>query len=267
VINYRALILCSLFVLGGCTANQREQIEEAKINQAKEDLAEVSDPLEGVNRAMWALNRDVLDKFILKPVTRGYVAITPQPVRTGLLNAANNLEEPSNTINNLLQGKPSDSFASFSRFLINSTVGIFGIIDVAQHIGIDRKEEDFSHVMGAIGIDSGPYLMLPFFGPRDVRGLTGDIIDRFYWPETILDDPSTIAASVVRLLELRAQLLNQEELLERSLDPYLFVRDIYFQRSAFDLSDGKIGQQTEEELQEEADDFADFEALLEGSGP
>jgi phospholipid-binding lipoprotein MlaA len=267
VTYYRALLLCALLALGGCTVSQREHIEQAKINQAKEDLANVSDPLEGVNRAMWALNRDLLDKYFLKPVTKGYIAITPQPLRTGLLNAANNLEEPSNTINNLLQGKPSDSFASFSRFAINSTVGIFGIFDVAQHIGIDRKEEDFSNVLGAIGVNSGPYLMLPFYGPRDLRGFSGDIIDNFYWPATIMDDPHTIAASVIRLVELRAQLLDQEELLERSLDPYLFVRDVYFQRSAFELSDGKLGQKTEEELEEEADDFADFEALLEGSGP
>lgn len=265
MINIRFMILCVALMFGGCTANQRTQIEQAKINQAKEDLANESDPFESVNRVMWDFNRDVLDRFLVKPATKAYIAVTPQPLRTGLLNASQNLEEPSNTINNLLQGNPSNSFASFSRFAINSTVGIFGFFDVAEKIGIERQEEDFSHVLGSLGIGSGPYLMLPVFGPRDVRGFTGDIMDRFYWPETIMRDPHTIAAAMIRLLELRAVLLDQEKMLERSLDPYLFVKDIYFQRSAFELSDGKIGQRSEEELEEEADDFADFEALLEGT--
>lgn len=261
----RWILLIALLAIGGCTANQREQIQEAKLNQAKEDLANVSDPFEGINRLMWDFNRDVLDRFLVKPATQAYVAITPQPIRTGLHNAALNLEEPSNLINNLLQGNPSNSFASFSRFAINSTVGVFGLIDVAGKMGIERKEEDFDHVLGSLGVGSGPYLMLPVFGPRDTREFVGDIADRFYWPESIMEDPHTIAAAVIRLLELRATLLEQEELLERSLDPYMFVRDIYFQRNAFELSDGRIGQQTEEELEEEADDFADFEAFLEGT--
>ncbi|WP_395344578.1 VacJ family lipoprotein [Ningiella sp. W23] len=172
-------VVCAIVSLSGCTANHRQAIEQAKINQAKEDLENVSDPLEPINRLMWDFNRDVLDKFILKPVAQGYVYITPQPVRTGLLNAATNIEEPANSINNLLQGKPEDSFASFSRFLINSTVGILGIFDVASKMGIEQQEEEFAQVLGAHGIDSGPYLMLPFFGPRDTRGFVGNVVDRF----------------------------------------------------------------------------------------
>lgn len=265
MINIRFMMFCAVVMLAGCSASQRDQIEQVKINQANEDLANAADPFEGFNRLMWTFNREVLDRFLVKPVTQVYVYVTPQPIRTGLLNASENLEEPANTINNLLQGKPADSFASFSRFAINSTVGILGIFDVAQEMGIARQDENFAQVLGSLGINSGPYIMLPIFGPNDVRGVVGDIGDRYYWPRTVLSDPYTIAATAIRLVELRAMLLDQEELLERSLDQYLFVRDIYFQRTAFELSDGKAGQRTDEELQEEADDFADFEALLEGT--
>lgn len=258
------LVLITLVALGGCTASQKEQIQQVKTNQANEDLAKQTDPLEGFNRAMWTLNRDYLDKFFLKPLTQVYVAITPQIIRNGLLNAAENLEEPANTINNLLQLKPDDSLASLSRFAINSTVGVFGIFDVAGEIGIERQEEDFAQVLGSYGISSGPYIMLPALGPSDPRDFVGSVVDRYYWPETILEDQYTIIAGVIRLIEVRALLLQQEELLNRSLDPYIFVRDVYFQQSAFELSDGELGEQTEEEQQEEEDDFADFEALLEG---
>ncbi|WP_371192539.1 VacJ family lipoprotein [Glaciecola sp. SC05] len=263
--SIRWVILCAAFALGGCTASQDERIAAVKTNQAKQDRENVTDPFESINRLMWIVNRDVLDRFFLKPLTQGYVAITPQVIRTGLLNAAENVQEPASAINNLLQGKPDDSFDSATRFLLNSTVGIFGIFDVATAIGIERKQEDFNQVLGSYGIGTGPYLMVPVFGPSDVRNFTGELVDRYYWPETVFSDPYAIGAGVIRLIETRATLLNQEDLLERSLDQYLFVRDVYFQRAAFELSDGQLGQQTEEEIEEEADDFADFEALLEGT--
>jgi phospholipid-binding lipoprotein MlaA len=267
VITNRLLMLCLIIGLGGCTASQREQIQSVKTNQAQQDRQTVADPFEPVNRVVWDFNRDILDRFLVKPLTQGYIAVTPQPIRTGLLNAAENIQEPAYAINNLLQGKPADSFASVSRFLINSTVGIVGIFDVATPMGIERQEEDFNQVLGSLSIGTGPYLMLPALGPSDVRKFTGDIVDRYYWPETVLEDPYTIGAAVIRLLETRARLLDQEANLERALDPYLFVRDAYFQRTAFELSDGKLSQKTEQELQEEADDFADFEAIFEDGGP
>nr|WP_136251695.1 VacJ family lipoprotein [Ningiella ruwaisensis] len=258
-----SILFIGITLLSACTSSQREQFEEARINQAQEDRTTVSDPFEPVNRVVWDFNRDVLDRFILKPVTQGYVAITPMPVRNGLLNASENIQEPANVINNFLQGKPSDSFASFSRFVINSTIGIFGLFDVAESMGIERQEEDFNQVLGNLGIGTGPYIMLPILGPSDVRNFTGEMVDRFYWPETVLADQYAVGAAVVRLLETRATLLDQEANLERALDQYLFVRDAYFQRSAFELSDGKFGQRTEEEIQEEAEDFEDFESLFE----
>lgn len=268
------LLIC--LSLGACAANSsQEQAANQQLsnnadnsqldtNDTSGKANKISDPLESVNRVVWDFNYDVLDRFLVKPVTQGYIAITPQPVRTGLLNAANNLEEPANTINNMLQGKPDDSFASLGRFLINSTVGLLGIFDVASSMGLARQEEDFGQVLGVWGVGTGPYLMLPALGPSDVRSFTGDIVDNFYWPSTILEDPIVIGAAVVNLLETRASLLEQEENLNRAIDQYLFVRDVYFQRLAFEVSDGEIKQQSDEELEQEADDFSDFESMLEG---
>jgi phospholipid-binding lipoprotein MlaA len=228
-------------------------------------INKIWDPLEPINRVVWDFNYEILDRFLVKPLTKTYVAITPQPIRNGLLNASDNIEEPVNFINNLLQGKAQDSASSAARFAINSTVGILGIFDVASSMGIERKEEDFGEVLGVWGAGTGPYLMLPALGPSDIRSFTGRVVDGYIWPNTVLADPYLIAALAVSVIETRASLLEQEEILERSLDQYLFVRDAYFQRLAFKVSDGAIKQKTEEEIEKEQDDFSDFEDLLNGS--
>jgi phospholipid-binding lipoprotein MlaA len=276
----RQRFLC-LFVLllslmaGGCASNNGKAQAEAEIaNKSDSTLAEtpttaeeteISDPFEPVNRVLWDFNYEILDRFLLKPLTQGYVAITPQPIRTGLVNAANNIEEPANAVNNLLQGKVEGSASSVARFALNTTIGLLGVFDVASAMGIEREREDFGQVLGVWGVDTGPYLMLPALGPSDIRSFTGRIVDNYYWPSTVLEDPYLIAASVVSVIEARASLLEQEEILNRSLDPYLFVRDAYFQRLAFEVSDGEIEQKSDEELEEEQDDFSDFEDLLGGS--
>lgn len=266
------LVLGLAIILSGCASQQQAQTDSLENNQqaspeqseqAQVQNAEVSDPFEAFNRLMWDLNYEVLDRFLVKPVTQGYVAVTPRPVRKGLLNAAENLSEPANFVNNALQGKGTDSLTSASRFLVNTTVGVLGIFDVAESMGLERKEEDFNQVLGVWGVDTGPYLMLPALGPSDFRDFTGKVVDRFYWPETVLRDPYTIAATVIGLLETRATLLDQEGTLERAMDPYLFVRDAYFQRTAFQVSDGKINERSQEEIDAEADDFEDFESLFE----
>ena len=262
------LILLSLS-LGGCAAKPTPLAEKADspiapVNEVAVDKDAVYDPLEPFNRLMWDFNYDILDKFLIKPLTKGYIYVTPQPVRTGLLNAANNIEEPANSINNMLQGKFESGFISVGRFAINSTIGLLGIFDVASNMGLAREKEDFGEVLGVWGVGTGPYLMLPGLGPYDVRSITGKVVDSYYWPSTVIEDPYLIAAATVSLLETRAALLEQEENLNRSLDPYLFVRDAYFQNLAFKVSDGKIKQKSEQELEEEQDDFSDFEDLLNG---
>jgi phospholipid-binding lipoprotein MlaA len=266
------LTLLFVFISGGCTSNKAQlagnnvPLETTSNEEQNEDGSQNKDidPFEPFNRLMWDFNYEVLDRFLVKPLTKGYIAVAPQPVRTGLLNASNNIEEPANMINNLLQGKGEASVTSAARFILNSTVGIFGLFDVAAGMGLAPEEEDFGEVLGVWGVGTGPYLMLPALGPSDFRSLTGRIVDSYYWPNTVINDPYVIAAALVSVIETRASLLEQEETLKRSLDQYLFVRDVYFQRLAFEVSDGKIDQQSEEELEQEQDDFSDFEDLLNG---
>lgn len=250
--------------------NQQAQQAAANLNNVDGDLEVVEqeknvDPFEPINRVVWDFNYEILDRFLLKPVTKVYVNYTPQIIRDGLVNASDNIEEPANSINNLLQGKVEASMTSLARFAINSTVGVLGIFDVASEMELEQQEEDFGQVLGVWGVGTGPYLMLPALGPSDFRSFTGDIVDNYYWPTTVLKDPIVIGAALVSVLETRAMLLDQEEQLNRALDQYLFVRDAYFQRLAYEVSDGKVEQKSQEELEEESDDFSDFEDLLNGS--
>jgi phospholipid-binding lipoprotein MlaA len=263
-------VLFTSIVLTGCASSDKLQAQktDAELEQnqvAVEQDKLISDPFEPFNRVMWDFNYEVLDRFLLKPLTKAYVAVTPQVVRSGLVNASNNIEEPANMMNNIFQGKMEGGLTSLGRFTVNSTVGLLGIFDVASSMGMQRQREDFGQVLGVWGVGTGPYLMLPALGPNDFRSLSGRAVDSFYWPSTVIQDPYLIAAAVVSLLEVRATLLDQEETLNRSLDQYLFVRDAYFQRLAFEVSDGEIKQKSKEELEAEEDDFADFESMFDGT--
>lgn len=264
------LVVSSL--LNGCASNSAQEQavqqqatsqEMGTAEQAAVDTSDPRDPLEPVNRVVWDFNWEVLDAYILRPVTVAYVTVMPQFARTGLFNAAQNLEEPANLTNNLLQGKVNDGLDSLARFLINSTVGLLGTIDVASKIGIDRKEEQFGETLGVWGIETGPFLMLPFLGPSDPRSFTGDYVDGFAFPMSLLDGGLNFARLGISLLETRAQLLDQEAQIEQAVDDYAFLKNAYFERLEFRVTDGKSGDKAIEE--EQLDDFADFEAMLEGT--
>jgi len=264
------LVVSSL--LGGCASNsaQEQAVQQPSTSQemgtaeqAAVDTSDPRDPLEPVNRVVWDFNWEVLDAYILRPVTVAYVTVMPQFARTGLFNAAQNLEEPANLTNNLLQGKVDDGLDSLARFLINSTVGLLGTIDVASKIGLDRKEEQFGETLGVWGIETGPFLMLPFLGPSDPRSFTGDYVDGFAFPMSLLDGGLNFARLGISILETRAQLLDQEAQIEQAVDDYAFLKNAYFERLEFRVTDGKSGDKAIEE--EQLDDFADFEAMLEGT--
>lgn len=264
------LVVSSL--LNGCASNSAQEQavqqqatsqEMGTAEQAAVDTSDPRDPLEPVNRVVWDFNWEVLDAYILRPVTVAYVTVMPQFARTGLFNAAQNLEEPANLTNNLLQGKVNDGLDSLARFLINSTVGLLGTIDVASKIGLDRKEEQFGETLGVWGIETGPFLMLPFLGPSDPRSFTGDYVDGFAFPMSLLDGGLNFARLGISLLETRAQLLDQEAQIEQAVDDYAFLKNAYFERLEFRVTDGKSGDKAIEE--EQLDDFADFEAMLEGT--
>jgi phospholipid-binding lipoprotein MlaA len=250
-------------VLSGCASNQAQEQAATSNAETVVDTSDPRDPLESVNREVWDFNWDVFDAYVLRPVTITYVTVMPQFARTGLVNIADNLQEPANFLNNVFQGKTDDGLDSLARFLINSTVGIVGTFDVATKMGIERKQEQFGETLAVWGVETGPYLMLPFLGPSDPRSFTGDYVDGFAFPMTLIDGTLNLARIGISVLETRAQLLDQEAQLEQAVDDYAFIKNAYFERLEFRVTDGKSAEKAIDE--EQLDDFADFEAMLDGA--
>ncbi|HEA15433.1 MAG: MlaA family lipoprotein [Pseudoalteromonas prydzensis] len=232
----QSLVLLALLVLAGCAQVPDEKVDER-------------DPLQSFNRPMYDFNMDVLDAYVLRPVAVGYVAVTPTPVRRSVVNFTDNISAPTDVINASLQGKAGNAGISVARFLVNSTVGIFGLFDVATSLGLNIVDEDFGQTLGVWGIGDGAYLMLPGMGPSTARNLTGDVVDNFVLPEIALTTPQTVLVFVLKAVEARASLIPQESLLNESLDPYIFMKDIYFQRQLYELHDGNPP------IEEEPEDF------------
>ncbi len=256
--NQYFVFVLLLLTLGGCASSQKvDQQTQAELNTSDDEYSDPRDPLEGFNRVMWDFNYDVLDEYILRPVTVAYVDVMPQPARTGLLNMAENLEEPSNAVNNLLQGKVDGTMASLGRFVLNSTVGLLGLIDVASEIGLERQQEEFGEVLGVYGVGTGAYLMIPARGPSDIRSTVGDVVDSSYFPLQDLTFYVSLARVGIKAIEGRARLIEQESQLEQSLDPYAFVRNAYFQNLKFKVTDGEAAEQPEV-LEQDESDFEDF---------
>jgi phospholipid-binding lipoprotein MlaA len=185
---------------------------------------------------MFSFN-DGLDTYALKPVSQGYKAVMPDIAETGVNNFFENLADVGTLLNNLLQGKFSNATEDFARIAFNSTFGLAGLIDVATPMGIEKHDEDFGQTFGYWGVDSGPYLVLPFFGPATVRDGIGMVPDFLVDPVRQLDDNGARnALYVTRIIDGRAQLLEAEKLI--SGDKYTFIRDAYLQKRAFSIVDG-----------------------------
>jgi len=214
------------------------------------------DPLEGINRGIYKFN-DTADKAVFKPVAKGYKAIAPTPVRTGINNFFNNLRSITSILNNLLQFKFANAFSETGRFVINSTFGIAGFIDVAGMDNVPVHKEDFGQTLGYWGTGSGAYLVLPFLGPSTVRDTTGLVFD------TVTTDPITYTHNIgeVRLhnqlraaqfIDKRTELLDATDLVdEASLDPYAFMRDAYLQHRTKAIEDGTSSKDEPASLNEE----------------
>lgn len=196
------------------------------------------DPLEGFNRAVFSFN-EVLDKYALKPLAQGYQTITPDSVEKGVRNVFGNLGEARNLANNLLQGKVRDAGVDGSRFLFNSTFGLAGIFDVATPMGLRRNDEDFGQTLGAWGVGSGAYLVLPLLGPSSLRDGPARIPDSYTGPYAHMDHvPSRNLLRGVDVIDTRASFLSAEKML--SGDKYVFIRNAYLQTREFKVSDGQV---------------------------
>jgi phospholipid-binding lipoprotein MlaA len=207
-----------------------------------------NDPLEGMNRGIYKFN-DVTDKAVIKPIAGAYKAVLPSPVRSGVNNFFGNLGTFVSVINDLLQFKFDKAVTGAGRFVINSTFGIAGLVDVASMDGIEKRNEDFGQTLGHWGVGSGPYIVLPFLGPSSVRDTTGLVVDTIAFdPLAYVDDPATRnSARALKILDKRAQLLPGSDLLdEAALDPYAFMRDAYFQRRQNQIYDGNAPELEEE---------------------
>lgn len=200
------------------------------------------DPLEGFNRGVYKFN-DVSDKAVFKPIAGAYKAVLPTPVRSGVNNFFANLKTFVTAINQALQFKFNKATESAGRFVINSTVGIAGLFDIASKQGIPQYKEDFGQTLGYWGVGNGAYLMLPFFGPSTFRDTTGLAVDLITIdPLGYVDNPRVRNTLIgTKFIDTRAALLPGSDLLdEAALDPYTFMRDAYLQRRANQVADGEV---------------------------
>jgi phospholipid-binding lipoprotein MlaA len=198
-----------------------------------------ADPLEPLNRGVYQFN-DAVDKAIVKPVAQAYRAVIPQFIRSSVSNFFSNINDVIVALNNLLQGKFTAAYSDLGRVLMNSTLGIGGLFDVASEAGVERHEEDFGQTLGYWGVGDGPFLVLPVLGPSNVRDSVGRFVD-YHADLTKYVDPSRARNQIwlTRGVNRRAELLDASTVLQTAaLDPYEFVRDAYIQRRRNLIHDG-----------------------------
>ena len=225
----KMLMVMSVALVAGCaTTQQTERV--AKI-----------DPFESINRAVFTFNENA-DEYVIRPAAEAYQFVLPEFVRTGVTNFFSNIGDVFVAVNNLLQGKPGNAANDIGRFLVNSTIGILGLFDVATDAGLEKNKEDFGQTLGVWGVPSGPYVVLPLFGPssvRDTAGLAVDLKTDFILNSNQLNHDQKVGSTVLRVVNQRANLLNASQLLEdAAFDKYSFLRDSYLQRRHNQVYDG-----------------------------
>ncbi len=211
--------------------------------------ADPRDPLESYNRAVYQFN-DNVDRYFLKPVAQGYDAVTPAPVQKGVSNFFGNLGDVVTIFNDLLQFKVVQFASDTGRFLINSTLGLGGLIDWASDMGLEKHHEDFGQTLGYWGVPPGPYFVIPFVGPSTIRDAGGEVVDTRefdpIWreihdgfPTSGRDEATAWNLRIAKAIDTRASLLKAEKILdEAALDRYTFIREAYLQRRLNLVYDG-----------------------------
>ena len=207
------------------------------------------DPWEKFNRSMFRFN-DGADKILLKPLAKAYIKLTPGFFRQGVDNALSNVSEIPSALNAVLQGNFGGAAHDTGRLLLNSTLGLAGILDVAQHMNLKRDDdEDFGQTLAVWGMSSGPYMILPFLGPSNLRDTTAMPMDWYTDPMTYIDYiPTKNTVRAASLLNTRANIMP----LEKSLtgDKYVFLREAYLQRRNFLVNNGVVEDSFGEEEEE-----------------
>lgn len=221
----------ALFVFAACAAAPGVAGAQEATPAPASDPAAISDPWEGLNRNLYAVH-DGVDRAVLEPVARGYRAITPRPVRTGVLNFLRNLRGPVIFANDVLQGEVGRAGTTAGRFAINTTIGVVGLFDPATSMGLERHDEDFGQTLAVWGVESGPYIFVPLLGPTTVRDGAGRVIDTVFDPLTWADfdevDEVRAGRTILAGVAAREQIIETVEgLRENSLDPYVSIRSSY----------------------------------------
>ncbi len=225
-----ALALVGLLTLGGCATRPDPADPEAVA-----EFEQNNDPLEPANRVSYAVH-DAIDQAVLEPAARGYRYVVPEPVRMGIRNALSNLRTPVILLNDLLQGEGQRARVTLGRFMVNSTLGIAGILDVSEDWGVPGHTEDFGQTLAVWGVGEGPFLFLPILGPSNPRDLTGTVVDfasdpLTYFGQGAIVDALSLTRTGLTVLDVREGLIaTVTPVREGSLDPYATFRSGYRQR-------------------------------------
>ncbi len=220
-------LLVGLVTLGGCATNGM--------------LSDPRDPLEPMNRTVHAFNEG-LDKYAMKPLAESYRAVAPSFVETGVRNFFSNLDDVTVLANNLLQFKLEEGASDFLRLAMNSTFGLMGVLDIGSAMGLRKHEEDFGQTLGRWGIPTGHYLVLPIFGPSNIRDAVGLAVDSTY--TNLVSEIEDIGVRnrtyLARAISVRTDLLDAKAAVEAAaLDGYEFTRDFYLERRRVLVYDGR----------------------------
>ena len=232
--------------------------------QHQADPGVIADPYEGFNRQMFAFNNGV-DKYALGPAAAAYKTVTPEFARDRVGDFLRNLKSPVVFVNDVLQAEPSRAADTFFRFTINTTVGLAGLWDAADHFGIEPHSEDFGQTLAVWGVDSGPYLVMPLIGPTTPRDMLGSGVDRAFDPLTWtefdgdpdLDDKILAGRVILGGLNARVALDDEIKQLNAQPEPYIALRRIYSSQRQAEIRNGRM--QDESELYEDLPDFDEFD--------
>lgn len=235
-----------VMALAACAANPQKD--------ASSEITPEKDPWEGFNRKVFTFN-DTLDRFFLKPVAKSYRFVTPDFMETGVSNFFGNVGEVPNTLNNILQWKWAKAGNSTGRLLINSTIGIGGLFDVARHAGLPKQDsESFGQTLSYWGVSQGPYVVLPFLGPSTMTDTVAMPADWFMDPTSYIDNKEVrYGLKALDVVHTRASLLEAEKLM--SGDRYVFIREAYLQRREYLVQDGNVEDDFGGDLEDFDDDF------------
>ena len=262
---FTVIFISTILLLTGCAGNDviDSEVVDVSVSETDPEVVEVDieeesevDPYEGFNRSMYGFN-DTLDTYVAEPISDAYLWVTPRFVQTGIHNFFSNLKDINVVLNDVMQGKGGQGVDDTGRFLVNSTLGLAGLFDVATEIGLDKHEEDFAQTLAVWGVPQGPYLVLPLLGPATTRGVPGGIFDA-------AANPASYVGMPVQLLQMLNARANAEGSLnfidEASLDPYVFTREAFLQHRDYLISDGE--SEVSGDLLDLEDDFYDDDDLL-----